>query len=126
MYKVSFLLFSLLSQNMTVKSVLSFDFTCSGKNESFFRTGVSLDLWHLVFNFKLVPGQGLTVWPTFNLLSGVCLALLLLLLRCTVQTVTHTKLTCKSTDSSEYLEGAEGIHQEVHMYMCDMCVRTRG
>ncbi|KDS29094.1 hypothetical protein M099_0492 [Phocaeicola vulgatus str. 3975 RP4] len=39
---------------MTVKSVLSFDFTCSGKNESFFRTGVSLDLWHLVFNFKLL------------------------------------------------------------------------
>jgi hypothetical protein len=31
-----------------VKSVLSFDFTCSGKSESFFSTGVSLDLWHLV------------------------------------------------------------------------------
>ena len=48
MYKVSFLLFSFLSQNVTVKSVLSLDFTCSGKSESFFRTGVSLDLWSLV------------------------------------------------------------------------------
>jgi hypothetical protein len=30
-----------------VKSVLSFDFTCSGKGKPFFRTGVSLHLWHL-------------------------------------------------------------------------------
>jgi hypothetical protein len=31
-----------------VKSVLSLDFTCSGKSESFFRTGVSFYLWHLI------------------------------------------------------------------------------
>jgi hypothetical protein len=30
-----------------MKSVLSFDFTCSGKSKSLFRTGVSLHLWHL-------------------------------------------------------------------------------
>ena len=48
MAKVSFLLFRLLGQDVTVKSVLSLDFTRSGKSESFFSTGVSLDLWHLV------------------------------------------------------------------------------
>ena len=48
MAKVSFLLFRLLRQDVTVKSVLSLDFTRSGKSESFFSTGVSLDLWHLV------------------------------------------------------------------------------
>ena len=36
------LVLGFLSQNVTVKSVLSFDFTCSGKGKPFFRTGVSL------------------------------------------------------------------------------------
>lgn len=47
MYKVSFLLFSLLSQDVTVKSVLSLDFTCSGKSESFLEP-------ELVFTFGIL------------------------------------------------------------------------
>ena len=47
MVKVALLLLGLLGQNVTVKSMLSFDFTRSGKSESFFGTGVRLDLWHL-------------------------------------------------------------------------------
>ena len=46
---VTLLLLGFLSQNVTVKSVLSFDFTCSGKSKSLFRTGVSLHLWHLTY-----------------------------------------------------------------------------
>lgn len=48
MLQVSLLLFGLLRQNMTVISVLSLDFTRSGKNKSFFSTGVRFDLWHLL------------------------------------------------------------------------------
>ena len=51
--KVSFLLCSLFSQNMTVESVLSLDFTCSGKSESFFGTGVSFNFWHFV-NYLII------------------------------------------------------------------------
>ena len=46
--QISLLLFRLLRQNVTVESMLSLDFTRSGKSKSFFGTGVRLDLWHLV------------------------------------------------------------------------------
>ena len=46
--QISLLLFRLLRQNVAVKSMLSLDFTRSGKSKSFFGTGVRLDLWHLV------------------------------------------------------------------------------
>ena len=46
--EISLLLFRLLRQNVTVESMLSLDFTRSGKSKSFFGTGVRLDLWHLV------------------------------------------------------------------------------
>ena len=48
MVKVSFTLLALLGQNVTVISMLSLDFTRSGKSESFFGTGISLCLRHLV------------------------------------------------------------------------------
>ena len=38
---------------MTVESVLSLDFTCSGKSESFFGTGVSFNFWHFV-NYLII------------------------------------------------------------------------
>ena len=46
--KISFLLFSLLSQDVTVISMFSLNFTRSGKSESFFGTGVSFNFWHFV------------------------------------------------------------------------------
>src|SRR5574344_1293035 len=54
MAKIPFLFFRLLSQNVTVIRMLSFNFTCSGKSKSFFRTGVSLNFWHLVKLFFLI------------------------------------------------------------------------
>ena len=48
MSQVAFLLFSLLRQNVTLVSVLTLDFTCSGKRETLFGTGISLYLWHFV------------------------------------------------------------------------------
>ncbi len=47
--EVTFTLLCLLGQNVAVVSVFTLDFTRSGKSESFFRTGVRLDFWH-VFN----------------------------------------------------------------------------
>jgi hypothetical protein len=46
--QVSFLLLSLLCQDMTVESVMSLNFTCSGKTKSLFGTGISLYFWHFV------------------------------------------------------------------------------
>ena len=47
MAKVSLLLLSLLRQDVAVKSVFSLDLSCSGKSESFFGTGISLNLRHV-------------------------------------------------------------------------------
>ena len=44
--EVSLLLLCFLSQNVTVVSMISFYFSCSGKRESLFCTGVSLNFWH--------------------------------------------------------------------------------
>ena len=46
MGQVAFLLFSLLRQNVTLVSVLTLDFTGSGKRETLFCTGVRFYLWH--------------------------------------------------------------------------------
>jgi len=61
MSEVAFLLFSLLRENVTFVSVLTLDFTSSGKRKTLFGTGVSFYLWHflklnLVINNK-VPGS---------------------------------------------------------------------
>lgn len=48
MIEIALLLFGLLSQNMTMISMLSFNFTRSGKSESFFGTGISLNFWHFL------------------------------------------------------------------------------
>ena len=50
MSQVAFLLFSLLRQNVTFVSVLTLNFTGSGKREALFGTGISLYLWHFVIN----------------------------------------------------------------------------
>ena len=42
----TFALFALLGENVAVVSVFSLDFSCSGKGEPLFGTGVSLNLWH--------------------------------------------------------------------------------
>ncbi len=47
-YQVLLLLFSFLRQDVAVISMFSLDFSCSGKSESFFRTGISFNLWHLI------------------------------------------------------------------------------
>ena len=52
MGQVAFLLFSLLRQNVTFVSVLTLDFTGSGKRETLFSTGVRFYLWHYVLNLK--------------------------------------------------------------------------
>ena len=54
MGEVAFLLFSLLRQNVTFVSVLTLDFTGSGKRETLFSTGVRFYLWHFVINIKLL------------------------------------------------------------------------
>ena len=48
MIKVSFTLIALLCQNVAVISMLSLEFTRSGKSESFFGTGISLCFRHFV------------------------------------------------------------------------------
>ena len=53
MSQVAFLLFSLLSQNVTFVSVLTLDFTGSGKRETLFSTGVRFYLWHFVLNLVI-------------------------------------------------------------------------
>ena len=54
MSQVAFLLFSLLRQNVTFVSVLTLDFTGSGKRETLFCTGVRFYLWHFVINCLIV------------------------------------------------------------------------
>ncbi len=66
------MLLGLLSQNVTVESVLSLDFTRSGKSESFFGTGVRLDLWHsyFIFSYLIYNGNALYLWRySFSLFS---------------------------------------------------------
>ena len=52
--EVALLLFGLLSKNVAVVSVFSFDFSCSGKSESFFGTGISFNLRHFVNLFGVI------------------------------------------------------------------------
>jgi len=54
MSQVAFLLFSLLRENVTLVSVLTLDFTGSGKRETLFCTGVRFYLWHFVINCLIV------------------------------------------------------------------------
>ena len=54
MGQVAFLLFSLLRQNVTLVSVLTLDFTGSGKRKTLFCTGVRFYLWHFVINCLIV------------------------------------------------------------------------
>ena len=53
MSEVAFLFFSLLRQNVTFVSVLTLDFTGSGKRETLFCTGVRFYLWHFVLNLVI-------------------------------------------------------------------------
>jgi hypothetical protein len=46
MNQITFLLLSLLCQNVAVVSVMSLDLTCSGETESLLGTGVCLYFWH--------------------------------------------------------------------------------
>ena len=44
--KISLLLLGLLSQNVTVVSVMSFNLTSTSESKSFFSTGICLNFWH--------------------------------------------------------------------------------
>jgi len=44
--QISLLLFGLLRQNVTFVRMLPLDFSCSGKGEPLFGTGISLHFWH--------------------------------------------------------------------------------
>ena len=44
--EVTLLLLSLLSQNVTVVSVMSFNLTSTSESKSFFSTGICLNFWH--------------------------------------------------------------------------------
>ena len=44
--KVSLCFLGLLSQDVTLVSMFSFNLSCSGKGKSFFGTGISLNFWH--------------------------------------------------------------------------------
>ena len=46
MSKISLLLFGLLRKNMTFIRMFPLDFSCSGKGEPLFGTGISLHFWH--------------------------------------------------------------------------------
>ena len=46
--EVSLTLLALLSQDVTLVSMFSFNLPCSGKVESFFGTGISFNFWHFV------------------------------------------------------------------------------
>ena len=45
--EVAFLLLGLLCKNVALVGVFSLDFSCSGKGEPLFGTGISLNLWYL-------------------------------------------------------------------------------
>ena len=52
--KISLLFFGLFGQNMTLISMFPFDFSCSGKGEPLFGTGISLHFWHFaLFEFVI-------------------------------------------------------------------------
>ena len=79
MNQISLLLLCLLSQNVTVISVMTLDLTCTGKAESLLCTGVSLYFWHFFVNLKLlfiICGNAYTkALRTFIMLSSYCLFL---------------------------------------------------
>jgi len=53
--QISLLLFGLLRQDMTLISMFPFDFSCSGKGEPLFGTGISLHFWHFaLFEFVII------------------------------------------------------------------------
>ena len=47
MGEVALLLLGLLRQDVALESMFCLDFSCSGKGEPLFGTGISLNLWHL-------------------------------------------------------------------------------
>ena len=52
--QISLLFLCLLSQNVTVVSVISLDLTSTGKAESLLSTGVCLNFWHFFCYLKLL------------------------------------------------------------------------
>ena len=52
MIEISLLLLCLLSQNVTVVSVMTLNLTSTGECESLLCTGVCLQLWHFYFVLK--------------------------------------------------------------------------
>ena len=54
MVEIPFLLLGLLRENVAVVSVLSLDFSRSGKRETLFGTGVGLKLCHCFVFIKLI------------------------------------------------------------------------
>lgn len=64
MGEISLLLFGLLRQNVTFIRMFPLDFSCSGKGEPLFGTGISLHFWHFALFefvniiFSLSPPSG--------------------------------------------------------------------
>ena len=58
MYQVSLLLLGLLSQNVTVVSVMTLDFTCSGDAETLLGSGVCLYFWHCFLYLSVIISGG--------------------------------------------------------------------
>ena len=54
MGKISLSFLRLLCQDVALECMFSFDFPCSGKDEPFFGTGISLHFWHLVNKISFV------------------------------------------------------------------------
>jgi len=46
--KITLLFLRFFRQNVTFVSVFPFDFSCSGKGEPLFGTGISFNFWHLL------------------------------------------------------------------------------
>jgi len=51
MNQISLPFLGLLSQNVTVESVMTLDLTCTGESESLLCTGIRLNFWHFSFYF---------------------------------------------------------------------------
>jgi hypothetical protein len=61
--KISLLFLGLFRQDVTFERMFPLDFSCSGKGEPLFGTGISLHFWHFAvfefvnINFKFLRGQ---------------------------------------------------------------------
>jgi hypothetical protein len=51
--QISFSLFGHLPQKVAFERVLTLDFSCSGKGEPLFGTGISLHFWHFATQFVI-------------------------------------------------------------------------